>query len=106
VPEVPDIIRGRWLLDSAIDRASYDEIVSGCGFAFGQMLEEQLKMEWCLIEDQWGEELALVAENTHVSQPNSIISFCPFSYTAKREHVQNVEVFVDAYRELQKLLCQ
>lgn len=105
-PEVPDIIRGRWLLDSSSDKPSYDKIVSGCGFAFGQVLEEQLKMGWCQILDQWGEELALVAENTAELQPNTTISFCPFSYTAKREHVQNVEVFEDAYRELQKLLNQ
>lgn len=99
--EIPEVIRGKWLLDDSDSRPSHDEIVSGCGYAFGLVLEKQLRMEWHLIDDQWGQDVALIGTNP---TSGASIIFCPFSFTAKKENIPNVEVFGDAFREIERLM--
>ena len=99
-----DVLRGKWLLDKATDRPPYTEIVSGVGFAFGLLLAEMLGMEWCLIEDTFGEDISLIKFSTDSESEYKEMSVPPFNYVAKRETTQNVEVFTDGIREFEKMM--
>lgn len=105
VVELPDLMRAKWLLDPSQEKPSHDLVVAGCGYVFGQILQEDLKMEWHIIQDQWGEDLALL-RTSQEDEPKSTIIFCPFSYVAKREDVMNVEVFADAIQELRQRIYE
>jgi hypothetical protein len=102
--EFVDALRGSWLLDHRPDRPPYSEIVSGVGFAFGLLLSELLGMEWCLIEDTFGESISLVKFSTRSEATYRHVSVPPFNYVAKREATENVEVFADGFREFERMI--
>jgi hypothetical protein len=94
-PEYLDLIRGLWLLDNRPNCPPYADVVSGLGFGFGLLLNHIFGMEWCLIEDNFGEDISMIRFRNE-AEPTSIeMSVPPFSYVAKREKLQNVEVFAD-----------
>ena len=102
--ELLDALRGSWLLDQRADRPSHEDVVSGVGLAFGVLLAERLAMEWCLIEDSFGEDISMVKFNSRPDQPWVKLSVPPFNYVAKREHTQNVDVFADGVREIERMI--
>ena len=102
--EFVDGLRGSWLLDKREDRPPYSDIVSGAGFAFGLLLAELLGMEWCSIDDSYGEDISLVKFRTRPEATYTRVSVPPFSYVAKRETTQNVEVFADGFREFERMI--
>lgn len=99
-----DVVRGAWLLDQRKDRPSYEEVVSGIGFAFGMVLEKLLKMEWWHIEDNYGEKISMLKLNDCPEAKYKQICISPFNYVAKREDTQNVEVFSDGFREIEEMI--
>lgn len=102
--EFVDALRGSWLLDKRNDRPPYEDVVSGVGFAFGLLLAEMLAMEWCLIEDSQGESISMVKSANLPEDTYREISVPPFSYVAKREDTQNVEVFADGIRRFEEMI--
>lgn len=102
--EFVDALRGSWLLDKRTDRPPYSDITSGVGFAFGLLLSEMLGMEWCLIEDSFGEDVSLVRFKSWAEATYKEVSVPPFNYVAKREATQNVEVFADGIREFERMI--
>jgi hypothetical protein len=102
-PEFLDVLRGGWLLDKENDKPDYADIVSGVGYAFGLLLEERLKMKWCLIEDNMGEDISMIKFQEETEKDPKEVSIPPFNYVAKRKEIQNVEVFCDGMSEFEKL---
>ena len=100
--EFLDCIRGSWLLDQSTDKPCYEDVVSGVGFAFGLLLQERLGMKWCLIEDNYGEDISMVKFQDGTKKNYKEISILPFNYVAKRKDVQNVEVFCDGFIVFEK----
>lgn len=105
-PVYPDLLRGKWMLDESSDRPDHRDVVDGLGFAFGRILEAKLGMQWCRIQDPFGECISLVAFPPSPDAEYEKVSFPTFSYVEKREKVQNVEVFVDAFKLLQEMTGQ
>lgn len=103
-PEFPDAIRASWLLDKRHDRPPYSDVISAAGYSYGLLLEHGLGMEWCIIEDNYGECLSLVHQDESKENEYAIVSVPPFNYTAKREEVQNVEVFKDGYVKTKEMI--
>ncbi|HWA25923.1 MAG TPA: hypothetical protein VG734_09690 [Lacunisphaera sp.] len=102
--EFVDALRGSWLLDKRDDRPPYEDVVSGAGFAFGMLLAELLAMEWCLIEDTFGESISMVKFGSRPEATYREVSVPPFSYVAKRKDTQNVEVFADGMRKFEEMI--
>lgn len=53
-----------WVEDKSTTKASNEEIASGIGCLFGELLKAEFCFGWQMIEDPYGCELALVDENT------------------------------------------
>lgn len=102
--EFLDGLRGCWLLDKSLDRPKHELVVSGVGYAFGLILQEMFGMEWCLIEDTYGEDVSMVKRQDRVNATYKQVSIPPFNYVAKRETTQNVEVFADGFREFERMI--
>jgi hypothetical protein len=102
--EFLDAIRGSWLLDKSTNKPPYEDIISGVGFAFGLFLHEKFDMQWCLIEDNYGEDISMVKFQDRTKKKYNEVSIPPFNYVAKRKDVQNVEVFCDGVLEFEKLI--
>lgn len=102
--EFLDGLRGCWLLDKSPDRPGHEHVVSAVGYAFGLILQETFGMEWCLIEDNYGEGISMIKRQDRPNATYKQVSIPPFNYVAKRESTQNVEVFADGFREFARMI--
>ena len=95
-----DVVRGFWLLDKNPDRPGSSDVVSGVGFAFGQLICTMPGYRWAHITDDYGERTSVVGQSAEYKD----ISVPPFSYVEKRENTQNVEVFQDFFKQMSGVL--
>jgi hypothetical protein len=62
-------------------------------------------MEWCILEDSFGESPSMVRFQDASSHKYTEVSFPPFSYLEKRKDTQNAEVFCDAFEHVKGLIA-
>lgn len=104
-PEYFDLLRTSWLLDQRPDRPPHEYVVGGLGFGFALLLQHSLQMEWCTVEDSFGESPSMVRFQGASSHKYTEVSFPPFSYLEKRKGTQNAEVFCDAFEHVKCLIA-
>jgi hypothetical protein len=102
--EYLDFLRTKWLFDDSPDRPSFDFILHGLGFAFGLLFHRKLGMQWCLIEDRYGEAISLIYSAIDKTKNNGHISFPPFSYVKKRKDVMDGVIFFNGFNRLAKMI--
>ena len=96
-PIYVDFLRTRWRLDSDSGRAEEKVAVSGLGFGFGILLGACTGLRWCLARDADGNFLTMGRAK---SKKWEAVSVPPFSYVAKRQSVDNAEVFVHFFEQV------
>lgn len=101
-----DFVRGSWLHDERKSKMSRRKANTAFGFAFGTLLCKALSMRWCMTRDSWGDTLCVVyvGKEPPTGRPE-IVAIDPINYAAKRETVENVEVFADGSRAIHRLIC-
>ncbi|GGC77324.1 hypothetical protein [Undibacterium terreum] len=82
-----DFLRTQWRLDREFGRAEEDVAISGLGFGFGILLGACTQLKWCIASDAIGNFLTMAR-----TKP-AAVSVPPFTYVAKRQDIENAEVF-------------
>lgn len=91
-----DFLRTQWRLDGDASRPVEQIAVSGLGFGFGHLLSLCTSLKWCLAKDMQGTFLTM---GLNGSREAKAISVPPFEYIAKRQHVENAEVFLHFFEQ-------
>lgn len=99
-PKVLDFIRTKWFLDDSLEKPAASDVTEALWPAFGKLLEHNLGMVWCEIEDNFGVSLSMLYFSTEPTEVYQSISVPPLSYVQKRESIPNAEVFADAVRQI------
>jgi len=73
------------------------------GFAFGTFLCKAHGMRWCMTRDNWADTLSVVFISVVLREDRpEFVALYPMNYAAKRQSVQNVEVFADGSRVIHR----
>lgn len=79
----------KWLDDNS--GVSDDEIASGLGTLFGEIVKKQLSMEWQMITDEYGTDYCLVHKKTNTR-------IFPLSTVYKRIESKEYDFFWNIYQ--------
>jgi hypothetical protein len=94
-PLYVDYLRTSWRLDNLKNRSSEEVLLSGLGFAFGLLLARCTELRWALAIDGGGEFITMA----RVASDPRLVSVPPFNYVAKRQEVENAEVFLHFFEQ-------
>ena len=94
-PVYIDCLRTLWRLDSQQDRLAPKVAIEGLGFAFGLLLGACTDLRWALAFDDSGHFLTMAK----TGDAPKLISVPPYSYVAKRQDVENAEVFLHFFEQ-------
>jgi hypothetical protein len=89
-----DYLRTQWRLDRECGRPSEEAAISGLGFGFGILLGTCTQLRWCIASDADGLFLTMARTGP------AAVSVPPFSYVAKRQAVENAEVFLHFFEQV------
>lgn len=92
-PESLDRALVAWSSQSEAERIEPNDLVNILGIAFGQYLVEDLRLDWAVVTDEHGTELAVHGE------PSDILVF-PAAVVAKRIDRAEGAFFKDLYQQL------
>lgn len=92
-----DFLRTQWRLDRESGRAAENVAISGLGFGFGILLGACTSLRWCLASDTEGTFLTMGRAK---SGKCIAVSVPPFSYVAKRQRIENAEVFLHFFEQV------
>ena len=95
-PVYIDYLRTSWRLESPQDRAAPMVAVEGLGLAFGLLLASCTDLRWGLATDDTGHFLTMAK----TADDPKLVSVPPFSYVAKRQEVENAEVFQHYFEQI------
>jgi hypothetical protein len=85
-PKIFDKVFQTWWNDKGNDRVSENDIVNCLGCLFGEYMRMKFGMEWKIITDKYGTDLALQVEHGE-----NIVEVAPLSFVAKRVEADDLE---------------
>jgi hypothetical protein len=91
-----DCLRTSWRLDRQEGRATAKVAIEGLGLAFGLLLGVCTDLRWTLATDDSGQFLTMAK----TGNDPKLVSVPPFSYVAKRQEVENAEVFQHFFEQI------
>lgn len=91
-----DYLRTEWRLDKSQNRPPENVAVEGLGFGFGLLLAACTELRWAIATDDAGPFITMAKEGEN----SALVSVPPFSYVAKRQDVENAEVFLHFFEQV------
>lgn len=98
-PATLDRVLVRWVDDRSPQREAPNDVCNAIGLAFGQWLVAQLGMEWAVVTDEHGTDIAVHSE------PGGILVF-PTSAVAKRLSGKEVPFLEDLFAQMAADIAQ
>ena len=97
-PQYLDYLRTEWILDERPDRLPAAEVTAALGYGYGQLLMHHFPLRWARIRDPYEDFVGLAVDSDHE------VMVPPWSFVAKREEVDDPELFEDGLEAVRGLL--